>query len=52
MAFSNTLPGNDDAPVEVVEDPNKKAAEAKAASELAELYNNPATAAFANMVAP
>lgn len=52
LAFSNSLPGNDGAPVEVVEDPNKKAAEDKATAELAELYSNPATAAFANMVSP
>ena len=52
LAFSDSLPGNDGAPVEVVEDPNKKAAEAQASAELAELYSNPATAAFANMVEP
>ena len=52
LAFSYAQPGNDGAPVDVVEDPSKKAAEAQADAELADLYTNPATAAFANLVAP
>ena len=51
LAFSNTLPGNDDAPVEVKTDTQKVAAEAKAEAELAALQNNDATSAFAQMVA-
>ena len=51
LAFSNTLPGNDGAPKPAMaDDPAAAAQEQAAESELAELYSNDATAAFANMV--
>lgn len=50
LAFSNTLPGNDDEPKVEVTDQNKIAEEAKAQAELAALNGNDATSAFGDLV--
>ena len=52
LAFSDSLPGNDGAPKVVVTDKEEQEKEEAAAAELAQLYTNDATAAFANMVQP
>ena len=50
LAFSSTLPGNDNEPVEVVEDKNAVVQRKKAEKELAELNDNDATSAFGALV--
>ena len=50
LAFSNTLPGNDDEPKVVETDQKKVAEEAKAQEELAALNSNDATSAFGDLV--
>ena len=50
LAFSNTLPGNDDEPKVVETDQSKVEAEAKAQEELAALNSNDATSAFGDLV--
>lgn len=52
LAFSDSLPGNDGAPKIVETDKEAEAKEDAATAELAQLYTNDATAAFANMVQP
>jgi hypothetical protein len=47
LAFSNTMPGNDDAPVTVQVDEKAMHAEKKAKKELDNLSDNDATSAFA-----
>ena len=50
LAFSNTLPGNDDAPVEKKVDPAALAQQKKAEQTLSDLQSNPNTAALASLV--
>lgn len=50
LAFSNTLPGNDDAPVVVVQNKEEMEKQAAAERELQQLQTSDATAAFAGLV--
>lgn len=50
LAFSNSLPGNDGAPVVVEQDNAKIENEKQAQLELEQLQNNDATSAFASLV--
>ena len=50
LAFSNTLPGNDDEPIHVEINQKQAEAEKKAQAELAEFNSNDATSAFSALV--
>jgi hypothetical protein len=50
LAFSSTLPGNDNEPVEVVEDKGVIEKQEHAEKELAALNDNDATSAFGALV--
>jgi len=50
LAFSSTLPGNDNEPVEVIEDKTLLAKQDNAEKELAALNDNDATSAFGALV--
>ena len=50
LAFSSTLPGNDNEPVEVIQDKTIIATQEHAEKELAALNDNDATSAFGALV--
>ena len=50
LAFSSTLPGNDNEPVEVITDKTLVANQENAEKELAALNDNDATSAFGALV--
>jgi hypothetical protein len=50
LAFSDTLPGNANEPVQVASDEAQQKAEAQAQKELASFEQNESTAAFAGLV--
>lgn len=50
LAFSSTLPGNENEPVEVIEDKTVIEKQKKAEKELAALNDNDATSAFGSLV--